>query len=377
MTRGRGYRVTRKVKVFGAGSIGNHLSNAARRMGWAADIYDVDPAALERTRSQIYPGRYGAWDPEIGLYEAGEGPRDKVYDLVFIGTPPDSHIRLAREAIAGKPVAILIEKPFCTPDLNGAQELYEEAAAAGVALFVGYDHVVGHGAQKAAELLRSGLIGKVETLDVEFREYWGGIFAAHPWLDGPADTYLGYWQRGGGSCGEHSHALNLWQFFAYAAGLGTVVSVQGTLTYVREGKIDYDDLCLLNLTTEKGLVGRVVQDVITEPPRKWARIQGKDGFIELHIGFEPGVDMVRWRGTDKQVHEERFNKTRPDDFILEMTHIDAALKSGAPGDSPIAGARGLESMMIVAAAHESARTGGTVDIDRKGGFIPAAIKVRD
>ena len=27
---------------------------------------------------------------------------------------------------------------------------------------------------------------------------WSGIFAAHPWLDGPADTY-GYMEQGGGA----------------------------------------------------------------------------------------------------------------------------------------------------------------------------------
>jgi hypothetical protein len=35
-----------KVKVLGAGSIGNHLSNAARRLGWSVDMVDSDPAAL-------------------------------------------------------------------------------------------------------------------------------------------------------------------------------------------------------------------------------------------------------------------------------------------------------------------------------------------
>ena len=32
------------------------------------------------------------------------------------------------------------------------------------------------------------------------------------------------------------------------------------LNYVKRGKSIYDDLCLLNLRTENGLVGRVVQD---------------------------------------------------------------------------------------------------------------------
>ena len=65
----------------------------------------------------------------------------------------------------------------------------------------------------------------VETIDVEFREHWGGIFAAHPWLEGPQDSYLGFWDRGGGASGEHSHAINLWQFFASQLGKGRIIEV--------------------------------------------------------------------------------------------------------------------------------------------------------
>ncbi len=97
-----------KVKIFGAGSIGNHLSNAARALGWAVDLCDVDEAALERTKTQIYPSRYGKWDDEIRLFKNAEAPKEG-YDMIFVGTPPDSHIPLAREAIEEKPRAVLVE----------------------------------------------------------------------------------------------------------------------------------------------------------------------------------------------------------------------------------------------------------------------------
>ena len=40
----------------------------------------------------------------------------------------------------------------------------------------------------------------------------------------------------------------------------------------------------IELKTETGFIGRVVQDVITAPSRKWARAQGEKGFIEWHCG---------------------------------------------------------------------------------------------
>ena len=161
-------------------------------------------------------------------------------------------------------------------------------------VFVGYDHVVGRAARKVEDLIKTGVIviGEVKTIDVEFREHWGGIFKAHPWLRGPEDSYLGFWHLGGGASGEHSHAANLWQHFAHVVGVGRVVEVDAMLTYVTEGKAKYDSLCLLNLRTEGGLMGRVVQDVVTTPPRKRARIQGTLGAVEWVNGYNPEGDAV-------------------------------------------------------------------------------------
>lgn len=359
-----------RVKVLGAGSIGNHLSNAARRLGWSVDILDLDSAALERTKTQIYPSRYGKWDPEIRLFTSDEAPRGE-YDLICIGTPPDSHMKLARDAVAEKPKAVLVEKPLCGPDLNGAQELFDEAKENGVSVFVGYDHVVGRASRRVAELA-SGL-GKIQTLDVEFREHWGGIFAAHPWLAGPWDSYLGFWRKGGGASGEHSHAANLWQHFAYVFGAGQVVEVEARLDFVRDGRMDYDRLCLMTLRTETGLIGRCVQDVVTKPARKWARSQAENGYIEWWCGREPGTDVVCGDIPGNANFEYKVSKTRPDDFVEELRHIEEAL-AGSPETSPISVARGLDTMLVIAAAHLSNETGRRVRIDRSKGWCAEALR---
>lgn len=351
-----------KVKVLGAGSIGNHLSNAARRLGWSVDMVDRDPAALDRARMSIYPSRYGGWDAEIRTFTSEAAPIGG-YDLICIGTPPDSHMALARAAVAEEPRAVLVEKPLCGPDLVGVHELAREASVAGVAVFVGYDHVVGRAARKVVEYLTAKGIGDIATIDVEFREHWGGIFAAHPWLAGPWDSYLGFSARGGGASGEHSHATNLWQHFAHIVGAGRVAEVDAALDFVRDDRVEYDRLCLMNFRTERGLAGRCVQDVVTLPPRKWARIQGTNGFLEWHCGAEPGIDRVSGQLVDRTIVDERFAKTRPDDFIEELNHI--ALAIGAdPHDSPISLSRGLDTMLVIAAAHRSATTGQRITISR-------------
>jgi predicted dehydrogenase len=360
-----------EIKVLGAGSIGNHLAHASRAMGWSVDICDVDPKALERTQNMIYPSRYGKWDEEIRLYENKDAPKGK-YDLIFIGTPPDVHLTLALGALDEKPKAILIEKPVCGPSLALADEFYKKAEKLGIPTFVGYDHIVGKASRITSHVSKTSGLGQVVTLDVEFREHWGGIFGAHPWLSGPADSYLGFSDRGGGASSEHSHAANLWQHFAYEIGAGRIVEVQAMLDFVEDAKVKYDRLCVMNFRTENGLIGRCVQDVVTHPPRKWARIQHVDGYVELHVGKEPGVDVVASSLPGRIQQEQRISKTRPDDFIEELKHIQEALSSN-PKESPIHIRHGLDTMLVVAAAHLSSETGRKVLIDYSKGYSTNAL----
>lgn len=361
-----------RVKIFGAGSIGNHLSNAARILDWSVDLCDLSNTALERTKNEIYPSRYGKWDDSIRLISNDLAPKSG-YDLIIVGTPPDTHIPLAIDAVKERPKAVMVEKPFCTPDLAGAQELYELANKLNVAIFTGYDHVVGKASEKIGEISKQNNLGTIETLDVEFREHWGGIFAAHPWLTGPQDTYLGYWKRGGGASGEHSHAANLWQHFAHIYGAGRVVEVTANMEYINEGDANYDKICMMTLRTESGLLGRVIQDVVTAAPRKWARIQCQKGYVEWHCSYRPGTDAVFLGCGKGQKSEFLFTKTRPDDFVQELQHINKYLKH-EPLLSPISITRGLDTMLVIAAAHKSVAEKRTIYIDYSKGYTTSALK---
>ena len=360
-----------RVKIFGAGSIGNHLANAARTLGWDVVVCDVEPAALRRMKEEIYPGRYGRWDDDIRLFLNADVPVGG-FDLVFIGTPPDIHMPLALQAIAERPKAILIEKPLCGPALEDADLVARRIREVGIAGFVGYDHVVGAASRKVGELLASKAIGDVLTLDVEFREHWAGIFKAHPWLRGPSDTYLGFWRRGGGAAGEHSHAINLWQHFAHLLGRGRVKSVAATLDYVASKGACYDRLASMTLTTDTGLIGGVVQDVVTLPARKRATIRGENGIIEWVAGYDAHGDavLVHRAGQTSDVHH--FPKKRPDDFIAELKHI--VEHWDRPETSPIALSRGFDSMMVIAAAHKSSENGRTIGIDYAKGYTQEALE---
>ena len=343
-----------KVKVIGAGSIGNHLSQAARRMGWDVVVVDADPKALARMKNDIYPTRYGAWDEAIEQYVAGEEPKGG-YDVIMVGTPPHVRMQIALKALAEKPKILFLEKPLSFPfDPNLKKFIAALKKQKGTVALVGYDHAVATSTDRFAELLKQKVVGEPLTLDVEFREHWQGIFKAHPWLSGPQDSYLGYWKKGGGASGEHSHALHLWQHLAKKAGFGSWKKVTSHLKVEKKGKTEYDSLASFSFETDKGKMGRVIQDVITMPTRKWARIQGTEGFIEWLCNGHATGDIVRFAGGDGSVHEEIFEKRRPDDFYKEMLHInDIIEKRVKPADSPLAFETGVSVMRVLETAWKS------------------------
>ena len=61
-----------KVKIYGAGSIGNHLAHACRTKGRDVALCDKDTDALKRAKNDIYPSRYGLWDDKIKLLHVSE-----------------------------------------------------------------------------------------------------------------------------------------------------------------------------------------------------------------------------------------------------------------------------------------------------------------
>lgn len=363
-----------KVKIYGAGSIGNHLAFACHNMGWEVLICDKDAEALKRTKGSIYPSRYGAWHEDIRLCLANDIPKE-AFDIVIIGTPPDSHIDLALKTLQEKPPRlILIEKPLCTPDLRGAQELYELSAKVDTPVCVGYNHTLGMNTVQAEAILNAGEIGAPITMNAGFQEYWGGIFKAHPWLEGPHDTYLGFSDRGGGASGEHSHAINIWQHFAHVMGQGKIVEVSASLDFVENGKVKYDRICALHVRTENGFVGSIMQDVVTEPPKKALKIQGEKGYLEWEVNAGPDYDTVRWQHDVQTANEAVIRKRRPDDFRWEVEHL-AALLEGRVKNSPISLERGLGTMMVIAAANLSSKRGQLVSINYGKGYIPEALKI--
>jgi predicted dehydrogenase len=126
------------------------------------------------------------------------------------------------------------------------------------------------------------------------------------------------------------------------------------------------------MKTEGGLVGDAIQDVVTNPPEKHVRVQGSNGYLDWYVNRTPGADTVIV-GEGDQVDERVLPKTRADDFKVEVDHLAAVLE-GRVTSSPISLERGLDTMMVIAAAFKSHKEGRRVSIDWAAGYRPEALQ---
>ena len=340
----------RKVKIYGAGSIGNHLAHASRNLNWEVDVCDISKNALSRTRDVIYPQRYGKWDKKINLIDLNiENPKKK-YDLIIIGTPPDTHIDIIKKAIIERPKYILIEKPLCQPDKKNIQALKKITKQKKIKFFVGYNHTVSSGIKYLISCIIKSKIGKITSIDIDWREHWQGILNAHPWLNGPKNSYLGYWQRGGGALGEHSHGMNLLVYLLDIFNLGKPKYLFSCNEYSYEKKCNFDKISLTNIETDKNLFARVSHDVVTNPPKKSITIYGSDGIISWKYNSSNNNETVILENNKKI--NKTFIKNRSDDFFEELKHIQNVKNYNL---SPINIKYGIQTMNLLYKSHKSAK----------------------
>lgn len=349
------------VLIIGAGSIGNHLAYACRNKEWRVDVVDIDKEALVRMKDEIYPTRYGSWDETINQYRAI--PTEGRWDVVIIGTPPDTHTSIAIDLLKKhSPKALLIEKPLTTPSMLNQDELTKILNKSETKGLVGFNHNVTDNTKFMEKLIAKKVVGNPISLEVKWLEDWSGIFKAHPWLAGPSDSYLGFTPRGGGACCEHSHAIALWVHLSRLLGFGSVVEVKGQMKMINTEGLHYDEETIIQVKTDKGILGSIKQDVKTMPAIKMARIEGDEGYIEWFANFEDDRDLVKWSSKGAVQQSKIFPKSRPDDFKNEIDLLEEIIKAENKYMSPIDYEIGLEVAIITNKVFESFNTKKVVNI---------------
>lgn len=311
-----------KARVFGAGSIGNHLTYALRALSWDIEVVDIDPLALQRMQSSIYPSRYGNWDSSIKLLT--EPSREHV-DLTIIGTPPDTHLQVLESCLKDFPPSVyLVEKPFLSPLETSIGHVQSLLSATESRVFVGYNHSFSPAFKHFLDLLITDL--DIQSVRSQWLESWDGIFAAHPWLSGPQDSYLGFSRRGGGALSEHSHGLHLllccmdalnandWHLESFNASMSTCGM--------------YDERC--DLLIQDSLLPTSFfysTDVLSKEASKSIEAFTHDSSLACIFGAENGKYDKVTLACNGNIKEYYYQRTRTLDFHHEISAFTTAISS--------------------------------------------------
>lgn len=301
-----------KILIFGAGSIGNHMAFAARKLNFDVEITDIKKKALLRMKKKIFPKRYGYWDKEIKLINyKNVFNKKKLYELVIIGTPPKTHKNLfyiiKKKILFRK---ILIEKPLCTSSeaLNFKSNKF---------IFCGYNHSVSKSFSYFLNKIKSQK--NINLIDINWREGFSGILKAHFWMKNEYDSYLGDITKGGGAMHEHSHGLHLAIILLKLFKKLNRSKIKLSSVYQKWNKLRYDKFSNI-LIKNNNFILNYTSDLITEPANKSVIVSGKNFTGSWYCNFKKNIDLVIIKYNKKKFSKE-FKKNRSSEFENELLHI--------------------------------------------------------
>ena len=164
-------------------------------------------------------------------------------DAVYIATPPGLHYEQALACLqAGKPV--YLEKPFAR-NYTEAAALTEAFRTAGIPLYVGHYRRALPRFLKIRQLLQSGIIGQIQSVDFFLNRVFDPKEAQTKWLYNPVLS-------GGGKFYDIApHTVDIFQFL-----FGEIKTVSGSAVNLDMG-CPLENLVEMDVTTEQGIHGHL------------------------------------------------------------------------------------------------------------------------
>ncbi len=351
-----------RVGIIGAGSIGNHFAHSFSKANWEIVVLDVSSVAIQRFQEEIYPGRYGKLPDGIQFTNSYQDFENTNFDFIVVGTPPDTHTKILEQISRKLTCPVLIEKPACTPDGQDFNSLVDLVNRHPSDVFVGFNHRVARSTQLLINVLETSTLGRLLKVDATWDESWAGILKAHPWLDSPSASYLGFTARGGGALFEHSHGVDLALYMASRFDSMEITGLSSTIEFSKEGGCDYDKVVQIHAKLKSGCEINIHQDVVTFPAKKKISLEFENGLAKIDFGVEGKFDNFEIQGFGSQdfLLSGSFEKTRPDDFDQEVRMIEKYLADKISIENhPLRARLGLFTAKFSAVALDVANKGFT------------------
>ncbi|MGN6220427.1 MAG: Gfo/Idh/MocA family protein [Microbacterium sp.] len=316
-----------RVGIFGTGGI------AERAMVEPAGLVEGVEVVAVGSRD---PERARAFADRFGIAAAGDYAQvmaDPHVDLVYVALPPTVHERWAVAALqAGKHV--LCEKPL-SANGAGARAIADAADANGRSAFVGFHYRLHSFTQRLLEVLRSGVLGDIEDVEIDFSIPHFVVKPGNIRLDGD----LG----GGAVMDVGCYAVDL---LRAAWGEAHVQSASARL-YDGDPRVDLQTDFVLSF--DRGITARVRASFVGDD----------DGAMLLHVAgsaatlHATSVIVPQWGATlrvtsgDGILIDEKVAEGESS-YVKQLEHLRDVLAGEAPeASSPLRAADAARTMELV------------------------------
>ncbi len=256
----------------------------ASRNGRLVALCDPDPSSLRA----IAPN-----DPDVVRHAAMESfLQTPGLQAVYIATPNHLHKTLV-EAAAAAGTAVLCEKPMAL-DVCDAQAMVDACAQYGVFYATAFDQRFHPAHQRAAELLREGVIGRVTAIRIVYACWVGASWSSDNWRIDPA-------RAGGGAFFDLApHGLDLAAMLLGETLETACILGQHRLQEYAEQPGGVDDGAMILARSRSGVLVQmhVAYNCPEFLPRRRLEIVGAHGQISLAdtMGQTPGGTLVLQTG---------------------------------------------------------------------------------
>lgn len=342
-----------RLAVVGAGLIGlRHIEEiTAHPQTSLSAIVDPSPAAAEVATTYGVP----LFTTLTDLFA-----RDKP-DGVILATPNTLHAEGGLECIAAG-VPVIVEKPIAD-SVEAAERLVEAGERAGVPVLTGHHRNYSLIMSRSREIIASGVLGRLVVVI-------GSALFYKP--DDYFDVGDGWRRKPGGG----PILLNLIHEINNLVSLvGPIVRVQATSSNAARG-FPVEDTAVMTLTFANGVLGTFALSDSAASARSWeqtskentafasyddedcyhvAGTQGSLSIPTLRLKVHTGPPSWWSRCETSTADIERS-----DPLVNQITHFVDVIRNGA---TPVCSGRdGLDTLRIVNAVVEAARTGQPVDL---------------
>lgn len=314
-----------KVGILGAGGI------AERAM--VEPSHDVEGVEVIAIGARD-PERAGVFAERLNLPLAGSYDdilNNSEIDLIYLALPPIVHADLAVRALqAGKHV--LCEKPLSANEA-GARRIADAAKTSGRRAFVGFHYRLHGFTQNLLEVIGSGVLGKVERVEINFSIPHFVVKPGNIRLDGDL--------AGGSVMDVGCYAVDL---IRAAWGEPKVISAQAQL-YPEDDRIDLQTDAVLEL--DGGVPVNIRTSFIGDDRGAMSlKVVGSDASLEATSVIVPQWGAtLRVTSNDGQVLVEDHAKDGENSYARQLEHLVAALAGSKP--SILDAERAVGTMRIV------------------------------